>query len=86
MRVKIPPMEFTRQAFEAEKLRLKSLGHVIDESDADFFFSADPNRIRTIYAKMRQSPNPRAAAFEKMSEQLGDNFSAACDEFEGIVR
>jgi hypothetical protein len=82
-------MEFTRQAFEAEKLRLKSLGHVIDESDADFFFSAangDPNRIRTVWQSMRKSPNPKAEASQKFRESMGDNFSAACDEFEGIVR
>jgi hypothetical protein len=82
-------MTVSREAYETEKRRLIALGHVLDEPEFDYFFSAangDPNRIRTIYAKMRQSPNPRAAAFEKMSEQLGDNFSAACDEFEGIVR
>jgi len=82
-------MTFTREGYENEKARLKALGHTFDESESDYFFSAadgDPTTIRLVWEAMRKSPNPRAEEIKKFTDSLGENFSAAAEEFEGIVR
>ena len=81
-------MQFTKAAYEAEKLRLKNLGHLIDEDEFDQFFSAangNPNVIRSIWEGMRKTPNPIAAARARQLESIGENFAADVETFGGLV-
>ena len=89
MKTRIPPMQFTRAAYDAEKERLKAAGHIFDESEFDQFFSAangNPNVIRTVWEGMRKTPNPIAAARARQLESMGENFAADVETFGGLVR
>ena len=84
---KIPPMQFTRAAYNDEKARLKADGHVFDAKEFDQFFSAatgNPNVIRTVWEAMRKSPNPTAAARQRQMESMGDKCAAKMEIFSAL--